>query len=518
MINSVKIINDLGESLEMGIWKPDKSGLLISNIEGLSPASATINTTETATTDGSVYNSVKFQERTITIDMYYNPAHFTQESIENLRHLGYQYFPIKKQVRLEFHTDQRDLWIDGRIEANETNIFSEMEEGSISIVCPDPYFRKDGKQRFHLSSSIDMFEFPFSNESLDDPLLVMSELNVTNSGRFFYEGDVDTGCIIRIEFSDYVHDLRLYNFSSNEEMRINTELINSITSPKIKGHLTGIEDDKGEYVFDEYGNILEGYVLDGVETVNGTLLGVEDAWGEFLTDENGITIEGLFADIYTDIVSTELVMIENEAGMYLTDNKGNYIEGYNSLLASTTSPFSKKTIMIPIEDSNDVPIRGLGYDWDKYAKKEKIKSSYGDYVEDSTNTALDGYVMEEDASQQEFITSSSGDFVEDSSGFPIEAYISSGSTGKVPLEEVILEAEVTPGIRPGDEIVISTIKGKKSATLLRAGKEYNILGAISKSSKWIQVIRGYNDMGFWAYYGEDFVNIEYIYEPLYAGV
>lgn len=422
MINSVTVINDLGEKIEMGIGKPDKSGLLISNIDGIDPATATINTTETATIDGSEYNSARFPDRLITISLYYNQNIFREyKSIEDLRHLSYHYFPLKMPVKLIFNTDNRILWIDGYVESDSVNIFSELEEVSISIKCPDPYFRKvDGTQTYSVSPTIDMFEFPFSNESLLSPMLIMSEINENNVGRFFYDGEVDTGCIIRLTFDDYVHDLIIFNQSSNEEMHVDTGKIYDLTVPKIIGHLSGIEDNLGEYIWDENGNVLEGYLQDGLSNVYGVLTGLGSSYGPFITDDKGVTIEAFYPEVYIG-------------------------DGSN---VSTAIP--KKTILVPIDDSNDLQMTGY------HSDKKSI----------------------------EFI-----------------------------------EAEVYPGIRPGDELVINTIKGKKSATLIRNGIEFNVLSAIrQKNSKWIQVVRGYNYVGAKAYYGSEGIHVEYTYDPLYAGV
>lgn len=426
MINSVKVINDLGEELEMGIWKPDKTGLLISNIEGTSPSSATVNTTNSADIDGSEYNSTRFEERVITISFYYNDATFRNKNIEDLRHLSYQFFPVKRNIRLIFDTDNRISWIEGHIEDVDNNIFSKQEEVSVSIKCSDPYFRKfDGIQTYELTPRIDMFEFPFSNESLEYPMLIMSEMDENNRGRFFYEGDVDTGCTIHITFDDYCHDLKLFNQSSGDEMRLNTCIIQTITEPRIVGHLSGITDHLGEYIWDEGRNILEGWLPDGLVNVYGVLTGLESSYGEFMSDEYGGVIEGFFPEVYMD---------------------------ENSEIASTSK---KLTILVPIDDSDDENIHG---------------------IESKT------------------------------------------VNGRKELSMEILEAEVTPGIKPKDEIIINTIKGKKSAILIRNGNEYNILSAVDTNSKWLQVVRGFNYMGYEAFYGEDSIHIEYTYEPLYAGV
>ena len=60
--------------------------------------------------------------------------------IESARHRAYRYFPVKTEVRLDFLTDERWLSIWGYVESNEVEIFSELEKGLVSIVCPDPYF------------------------------------------------------------------------------------------------------------------------------------------------------------------------------------------------------------------------------------------------------------------------------------------------------------------------------------------------------------------------------------------
>jgi hypothetical protein len=65
MIKSVTVTNYLGESIKMELGFPEKSGFLIQNIDGLGPGKATINLTQFATSDGSLFNSAKLNERNI---------------------------------------------------------------------------------------------------------------------------------------------------------------------------------------------------------------------------------------------------------------------------------------------------------------------------------------------------------------------------------------------------------------------------------------------------------------------
>ena len=75
MIKSVTVINHLNESVKMELRSPEKSGFLIQDITGLGPAKANVNSTEMATSDGSVYNSARLNSRNIvlTIKLMSNP-------------------------------------------------------------------------------------------------------------------------------------------------------------------------------------------------------------------------------------------------------------------------------------------------------------------------------------------------------------------------------------------------------------------------------------------------------------
>lgn len=55
-----------------------------------------------------------------------------------------------------------------------------------------------------------------------------------------------------------------------------------------------------------------------------------------------------------------------------------------------------------------------------------------------------------------------------------------------------LKAFTGSGIMPGDEIIICTVKGQKSITLLRNGKTTNILNCLDKNADWFQLAKGDN--------------------------
>ena len=235
MIYSIVVTNYLGDRIKLELGKPDVSGFLIKSITGLGPAKANVNTTEVSTNDGSLFNSARLSQRNIVLDMVFINTVYG-ESIEDLRQKSYKYFPLKKSVELTIETDNRYVKTTGYVESNEPNIFSSQEGTQISIICPDPYFYSAGEDGNNVTNfySIDpMFEFPFSNESLDEPLLVFGEIQIKTEGVITYHGDSEIGVMIYFHAIGPATNINIYNTETREVMRINTEKISSLTGKGI---------------------------------------------------------------------------------------------------------------------------------------------------------------------------------------------------------------------------------------------------------------------------------------------
>jgi hypothetical protein len=235
MIYSIVVTNYLGDRIKLELGKPEVSGFLIKSITGLGPAKANVNTTEVSTNDGSLFNSARLSQRNIVLDLVFINTVYG-ESIEDLRQKSYKYFPLKKSVELTIETDNRYVKTTGYVESNEPNIFSSQEGTQISIICPDPYFYSAGEDGNNVTNfySIDpMFEFPFSNESLDEPLLVFGEIQIKTEGVITYHGDSEIGVMIYIHAIGPATNINIYNTETREVMKINTEKISSLTGKGI---------------------------------------------------------------------------------------------------------------------------------------------------------------------------------------------------------------------------------------------------------------------------------------------
>lgn len=235
MIHSLAVTNYLGDRIRLELGRPENTGFLIKSITGLGPVKANVNTTEVATNDGSMFNSARLSQRNIVIQMAFVNTVYG-EDIEEVRQKSYKYFPIKKNVELIIETDNRYVRTKGYIESNEPDIFSKQEGSQISIICPDPYFysaSEDGNNITDFYSIDPVFEFPFSNESLSDPLLIFGEIQIKTEGVITYHGDSEIGVMIYIHAIGPATNINIYNTETREVMSINTTKLEALTGKGI---------------------------------------------------------------------------------------------------------------------------------------------------------------------------------------------------------------------------------------------------------------------------------------------
>lgn len=234
MIKSLTVTNPTGESIRLELTRPEKSGFYIETIEGLGPANATVNITESATVDGGYYTSSHVSTRNIVLTLGF----LYEKGIEDMRHESYRYFPLKKQVKLLIETDNRTCVTHGYVESNEPNVFSERETTQISILCPDPYFyASDNGVGYvsYLSGDIATFEFPFSNESLDEPLIELGQVTDTTTRVVRNSGDVEIGVKIHIYVKGPITTgITISNRTTDQTMRIDITRLKKITSADLK--------------------------------------------------------------------------------------------------------------------------------------------------------------------------------------------------------------------------------------------------------------------------------------------
>lgn len=235
MIRSVTVTNHVGETLVLDLANPEQSGLAIVNITGIGPITGTINIANWASYDGGRFNSARAGTRNILMTLRYLGS--PTMSIEEARHKTYRFFVPKKKIKLSFKTDSRTVWIEGYVERNEPNIFTQRSGCSISVLCPNPYFIKAKDNAYEGSITFsgieNMFEIP--GETFDDtsngwfnntntPNIEIARILSNSSKVITYDGDTDGGFTLTLEATGNVVNPILYNATSGDAIRIETTM------------------------------------------------------------------------------------------------------------------------------------------------------------------------------------------------------------------------------------------------------------------------------------------------------
>ena len=233
MIKSVTAVNFKGESIKMDLFHPESSGFIIIKIDGIGPGKATVTKNDSKVYDGGTITSARLPSRNIKMEIQF----LWVNSIEDVRHKSYKYFPLKKPLTLIFETDTRTVEIEGVVESNEPDIFSSEESTNISIICPDPYFYASGesaRSRTEFSGINPLFEIPsdigYSNESLTEALTEISTLYVQSERGIMNYGEVDIGVVISIKPLAIVKGiLTISNVTLGQNMSFDLNKIKAIT-------------------------------------------------------------------------------------------------------------------------------------------------------------------------------------------------------------------------------------------------------------------------------------------------
>ena len=264
---TLEIENTKGTRLELTNNEDD---FQVTNIEGLNPPNANINTSNYANSDGSSFNSSKIENRQIVITISLNG------DIERNRLLLYKYFKNKEWCKIYYKTESRNVFIEGYVQTFEAPQFTQKQVAQIAILCPDPYFKDLDEIVTSISKVIKRFTFPFAI-NIDEPI-PFSDLDIEKVTNVINDSESDTGLIINVTFLGTVNKLEIrntdtgknliieYQFEENDKLVINCnkgkksvtltrEAVEYNLIPQIKGKPTffqlGIGDNHYSFLADD---------------------------------------------------------------------------------------------------------------------------------------------------------------------------------------------------------------------------------------------------------------------------
>lgn len=200
--------NKYGQQLEL----THNSAYSITEIDGIDPPDAVINTTRNANADGSVYNSSYVNNRTIIITLSINaPAEMNRINL-------YKYFKVKFPVRLYYQNATRNVYIDGYVQNVQIAFFNKKQTAQITVFCPQPLFNDVDASFQEFTTVENLFEFPFS---IEESGIEFSRIEPNTEQSIVNTGEIDTGTVILIHAIGPVTTPKIYNVDSGESMILN---------------------------------------------------------------------------------------------------------------------------------------------------------------------------------------------------------------------------------------------------------------------------------------------------------
>ncbi len=184
------------------------SAFTITEIQGLNPPSATINTSQIALMDGAKFNSSKLNMRTINVAFAIEYA-AAQNRIEVFKVLK-----SKQWIKLTYNGQYRQVWIEGYIGSIDISYFEMKQIVTCSILCPAPYFKGAQTIVNELQNIISAFHFPFSSTA--DPQIVFSYYSEDIGIEIENDGDVECGMVIELYARGAISDPTVYNYITQE--------------------------------------------------------------------------------------------------------------------------------------------------------------------------------------------------------------------------------------------------------------------------------------------------------------
>jgi len=175
MLQKIGLVNQNGDRLMLHLARPNLSGILIKDIDGLGSVTSAISTGVQAVGDGSYVTRARVEERTITLTLDYIFKPGVDHTIEDTREMLYKYAAPGHPITIQVFTDNRSVKIDGHVASFKTDIFEETAESKIEVKCPDPYF-------YDIDETTITLPVVLSTDAATSTKALLSAVKVPNNG------------------------------------------------------------------------------------------------------------------------------------------------------------------------------------------------------------------------------------------------------------------------------------------------------------------------------------------------
>lgn len=206
------IENNNGDKLEFGMGSP----FTITEVQGLGPSEANINTSTAANLDGEQYTGAKLQMRQLNI------AFAIEYEAEANRIKAYKVLKNKQPVTVYYKNTSREVFIKGYVHAIDVAYFEMKQTITASILCPQPYWLNMYEFVEDISTIISKFHFPFSSTEANKIIFgeFAKEVNLVVDN----DGDSETGITISVFVKKAMTSFKIFNYVTKEYIGVNYSL------------------------------------------------------------------------------------------------------------------------------------------------------------------------------------------------------------------------------------------------------------------------------------------------------
>lgn len=213
---TLKIGNNRGSIYEL---THNTGKYAVVGIDGLTRPPTSINTAIAGGIDGSFFNSARVERRNLVISI------ILRGDIETNRQALYTIFPLKSKCTIYFSNKNRDVKIEGFVETLEADLFTMQERVQVSIICPRPYWQDMNEIIDSISTTVNLFQFPFS---ISEPIPFAE---IYNEPHAFLNnlGDSETGFTIVTTLEKNLSTLTFTNLTTGEFFKVDYTMLEGDT-------------------------------------------------------------------------------------------------------------------------------------------------------------------------------------------------------------------------------------------------------------------------------------------------
>lgn len=213
---TLKIGNNRGSIYEL---THNTGRYAVVGIDGLTRPPTNINTAIAGGIDGSFFNSARVEQRNLVISI------ILRGDIETNRQALYTIFPLKSKCTIYFSNKNRDVKIEGFVETLEADLFTMQERVQVSIICPRPYWQDMNEIIDSISTTVNLFQFPFS---ISEPIPFAE---IYNEPHAFLNnlGDSETGFTIVTTLEKNLSTLTFTNLTTGEFFKVDYTMLEGDT-------------------------------------------------------------------------------------------------------------------------------------------------------------------------------------------------------------------------------------------------------------------------------------------------